>query len=412
MNNTSHCLLVLWLTACGTEPSSPEKNQIVCGDAVVDSGETCDDGNTVDGDGCRHDCQVERCGDGAVDAGDVCYADIVEYAGGGQRLHLADVDADGIVDVLTSQDVAVRLGTGDGAFSPSSQPITPSTGDIAVGDFDGDGHPDLVVDDFMAQLFRGMPVAPYFDITAPLPFPDLPTIANALAVADLDGDGRDDLVAGGSNKMSAPQQLSVLLSSAGGTFDVTAYAAGEIERLLVDDVTGSTAADIIAVTDAGVVTVWANDGTGTLADPVTSPTDDLSRVLALATGDLDGDGISDCVVSGTLRAVVLLGMGDGVYEQAAQLAVGGAMNRAYITDLDQDGDADIVFSTYDEVGYFPGDGSGSFGGRQALIADEMLGEVEIVNDFALRDLNGDGVLDVIAIVSQQTNQLLVRLSDP
>ncbi|RKH51828.1 Ig-like domain-containing protein [Corallococcus llansteffanensis] len=41
----------------------------VCGDGYVDSGEVCDDGNRVAGDGCRADCQgVEVCGDGLVDS--------------------------------------------------------------------------------------------------------------------------------------------------------------------------------------------------------------------------------------------------------------------------------------------------------------------------------------------------------
>jgi|GEM_PF-5977382 len=41
----------------------------VCGDGSVDSGEVCDDGNRVAGDGCRADCQgVEVCGDGLVDS--------------------------------------------------------------------------------------------------------------------------------------------------------------------------------------------------------------------------------------------------------------------------------------------------------------------------------------------------------
>ncbi|MFY2560728.1 tandem-95 repeat protein [Corallococcus terminator] len=41
----------------------------VCGDGSVDSGEVCDDGNRVAGDGCRADCQgLEVCGDGLVDS--------------------------------------------------------------------------------------------------------------------------------------------------------------------------------------------------------------------------------------------------------------------------------------------------------------------------------------------------------
>ncbi|MCE9672855.1 Ig-like domain-containing protein [Myxococcus stipitatus] len=41
----------------------------VCGDGYLDSGEVCDDGNRVAGDGCRADCQgLEVCGDGLLDS--------------------------------------------------------------------------------------------------------------------------------------------------------------------------------------------------------------------------------------------------------------------------------------------------------------------------------------------------------
>lgn len=43
-----------------------------CGNAVRDGEEQCDDGNWIDGDGCRADCTSERCGDGRVDAGEAC----------------------------------------------------------------------------------------------------------------------------------------------------------------------------------------------------------------------------------------------------------------------------------------------------------------------------------------------------
>ncbi len=48
----------------------------VCGNRILDPGEQCDDGNTVSGDGCSATCQREpRCGDGVVDntvSGDGC----------------------------------------------------------------------------------------------------------------------------------------------------------------------------------------------------------------------------------------------------------------------------------------------------------------------------------------------------
>ena len=42
-----------------------------CGDGHLDPDEECDDGNTVDGDGCT-DCHLPRCGDGVRDPGEQC----------------------------------------------------------------------------------------------------------------------------------------------------------------------------------------------------------------------------------------------------------------------------------------------------------------------------------------------------
>jgi cysteine-rich repeat protein len=40
----------------------------VCGNAMVEMGEECDDGNTRDNDGCSSQCRYEYCGDGIVQA--------------------------------------------------------------------------------------------------------------------------------------------------------------------------------------------------------------------------------------------------------------------------------------------------------------------------------------------------------
>ena len=61
------------LTQCNTMPASSCHDgvclPIVCGNALVDLGEACDDGNTITGDGCSGDCTSnETCGNGAVDS--------------------------------------------------------------------------------------------------------------------------------------------------------------------------------------------------------------------------------------------------------------------------------------------------------------------------------------------------------
>ena len=44
----------------------------LCGDGHVDPGEACDDGDTIDGNGCDNNCTRTTCGNGVVDPGESC----------------------------------------------------------------------------------------------------------------------------------------------------------------------------------------------------------------------------------------------------------------------------------------------------------------------------------------------------
>jgi hypothetical protein len=68
-----------------------------------------------------------------------------------------DWNGDGVPDLAVSNDlggyaqdtVTILLGQGDGTFSaPESYDVGQRPGDLAVGDFDGDGSPDLVTADY------------------------------------------------------------------------------------------------------------------------------------------------------------------------------------------------------------------------------------------------------------------------
>jgi cysteine-rich repeat protein len=57
---------VLWDSVSLSDPGG------LCGNCVVDGGETCDDGNQLAGDGCNATCRREECGDGVHDEGEAC----------------------------------------------------------------------------------------------------------------------------------------------------------------------------------------------------------------------------------------------------------------------------------------------------------------------------------------------------
>src|SRR3990167_6592511 len=44
----------------------------LCGDSVIDTDETCDDGNTTNNDGCSSKCQLESCGNGILEGSEKC----------------------------------------------------------------------------------------------------------------------------------------------------------------------------------------------------------------------------------------------------------------------------------------------------------------------------------------------------
>lgn len=58
--------------SCTNQNGQPSVCTTVCGDGVKTADEQCDDGNTTNGDGCRANCTLERCGDGLKDPQEQC----------------------------------------------------------------------------------------------------------------------------------------------------------------------------------------------------------------------------------------------------------------------------------------------------------------------------------------------------
>ena len=57
---------VTMTSAAGTDPSTTEAPNPVCGNGQIDDGEECDDGNDSDNDACLNTCTFATCGDGVT----------------------------------------------------------------------------------------------------------------------------------------------------------------------------------------------------------------------------------------------------------------------------------------------------------------------------------------------------------
>src|SRR5437867_6658018 len=132
---------------------------------------------------------------------------------------VGDFNADGLQDLAVanhdSNTVSVLLGVGNGDFQEAPQsPIAVGTTPvwIAVGDFNGDGKPDLAVANVNSNTVSVLlgngdgtfrPKSDYGTGSIPV----------SVAIGDLNGDGRPDLAV--ANHSST---VSVLLGSGDGTF--------------------------------------------------------------------------------------------------------------------------------------------------------------------------------------------------
>ena len=372
---------------------------------------------------------------------------------------IADVNSDGKPDLVGAAGsgptalLLIYLNKGDGTFAaPVTTTITTDTSlwpfpvSVTVGDFDGDGKPDVIETNSDAGIFYFFhgngdgTVAPpkafaghylnAYQVVAAVdingdgkldlvvsvlnaaivevllgngdgtfqPEQALPGTYNYTAVvADFNGDGVPDIATTGLISGNGPFTTAIFAGNGDGTFhQINSFAYSSVvgDLLAARDVNGDGKLDLI-FSDANGFTICLGLGGGQFGPPVTYS---VPRWMSAgsAIGDFNGDGILDIITSftyiGTSNMVYLLkGFPGGTFEGAEGIDIGGWPSTMAMADLNHDGVPDLVASTKSGSFIYLSQSDGSYNSTSDSI---ILGD-----QIFLADLDGDGNADALYVPS-------------
>ena len=311
---------------------------------------------------------------------------------------VADVDGDGKQDLVYAQrnanNIAVRLGVGDGTFAAASTYGSGGTGpvELAVADFTGDNKLDIAVANSTGNTVGVLvnsgtgtfAAAKTVAVTSP----------HGLAAGDVNGDGKLDVVV--SNQVTA---VNVFIGDNTGALVAASPAAVGVGANPLDvalgDLNGDGKLDIVATNfNDKTLSIRLGNGNGTFGNTNTVLTN--AGPVGVAVADLNGDKNLDVVVANQTagNASLFFGDGQGGLAMPVTLTTGNGTRQVEIVDLNRDGILDLAFtnSAGGNVGIYLGNGQGTFAG---FTGATLFTVGTSPYGIATGDFNGDGNRDFV-----------------
>lgn len=323
-----------------------------------------------------------------------------------QAIVTADFNRDGLMDVATANfggpfdssgtdGVSILLGTGNGAFKPARnlyigrRPV-----EIATGDFNGDGKPDLVTaneKDNTVTVLLGSGTGG-FGIAGHFPAGSKPV---SVAVGDVNGDGKKDLAVANNGANS----VTVLLNDGTGRFTLgsTVAVGSDPTSVAVADFNNDSKPDIASVSGGfGHLNINLNNGNGTFGSPVNYATGFCANTVVVGyfNNDTQPDLAVGCVFPSNDGVSILFGNANGSFQPFTSYDAGGQTPRTLVVgDFNGDGMDDLVTSNdqfaNNSVTVLLNDGAGAFDTVNVFTAGQS------PMDVAVGDFNRDGRLDAV-----------------
>ena len=318
--------------------------------------------------------------------------------GGVSSIALADANGDGLLDVAvpsTYNSLEISLGDGKGQFGLSRITSTPGPvygpNSTVAGDFNGDGRLDLAIAE---ENFPNGQVSVVLGngsggFGSPIISPLLSEAINngdLMLMGDFNGDGKPDLIVMDDYSTG----FQVLLGNGDGSFQPPVDT--DLKTTItfsIGDVNGDGKTDIVVATTVNgqpAVTIYLSNGDGTF----TAGAQYTGQFGGLHIADVNGDGKQDLVFVGN-PVLVMLGNGNGTFQKAITGPIlTSASSGAVIMDFNGDGKPDIVVGTYDGVAFLEGKGNGTF--QNPVYSNPT---IQFCCEMMAEDVNGDGKLDLV-----------------
>ncbi|KNC48658.1 uncharacterized protein AMSG_00436 [Thecamonas trahens ATCC 50062] len=340
-------------------------------------------------------------------------------------LAIGDINGDGRHDIAFASDVsgagglhllAWYPGLDSGGFGSRKQLSSEFHAKrLLILDVDGDGLGDVVAQgtspssDSSIALFRNdlgaMPATSKYRglISRKEAVPNAPSEASFVAAGDVDGDLIVDVVFVGESTDVVAWQRGV----GGGELDTAPRSIlsdfnGASMVVLVDVDTDGDLDVIAAAATAGVPLIWAENvgATGDFAVIHTISTQSPPGVSYIEAVDIDSDTDWDVVSVWSTRKVISVFVnldGSGTYSNEVVVATSVDAWKCVLTDVDGDGDTDIVaLGTFSSLYYYINTGGAGLAWTAASWTLPSSYHTEVADTrWAVADFDADGALDVV-----------------
>ena len=288
-------------------------------------------------------------------------------------------------------------------------PVLFNGGGVAVGDVTGDGRADAVVATFAGvELLRQSPTGgllPAVLITGS------PKQASHIELGDFNGDGLNDLlvdspdVVGGGEEENPPtypgEGIVLMLADGTGGFTRSTVSAAALNEVEAVDLNRDGRLDVVGVNSTGAdPTAWGlriflQQADGSFGTPV-EVNDPYIWLSGIGAGDVTADGRPDIVLAhgGPYRRIAVYPQQlDGAFSVTPLLLASESNTQGVeVTDVDRDGRNDVVVLHDGDVGVYIQQPGG-------VLAPEQLFRIASTSHFNLKglavgDFNSDRFPDV------------------